>query len=342
MGDSVRQVAPHDQASLIADANSFAHHGETVSDSLATAGYKVLISKIDAGEQYKNLDTVRGLYEVLLDGLMERRSPVVALGGGVVGDTAGFAAATYLRGVPFVQCPTTLLAMVDASIGGKVGVNVPQGKNLVGAFYQPSLVLIDTDTLKTLPQRELRCGLAECVKHAMIRDSAFFHWIDQNLEAILALHPATLEQLIQRNVEIKSEVVMADEKESGQRAHLNFGHTFAHAIEATQSYDVDHGHNHGEAVALGMIAATRLAVETRRCSGAVLDQVMALLQRIGLPTRDEALPPPERLVAVMQHDKKVQDSQVRLVLPHRIGSVSVAADVATDDMVQVWSTLAKS
>ena len=214
------------------------------------------------GEEHKNLDTAAKLYGLLTDARLERQSPVIALGGGVVGDTVGFAAATYLRGLPFAQCPTTLLAMVDASVGGKVGVNLPAGKNLVGSFYQPRLVVIDTDTLTTLPPRELRCGLAECVKHAAIRDAQRFDWLEQNLDRVMKLDPATLVELVHWNVQIKASVVMADEKETGERAHLNFGHTFAHAIETLSGY----GHyHHGEAVSLGMVAAANLAAATGRC-----------------------------------------------------------------------------
>ncbi len=338
VGKLVRQVAPHDRAALIQDAVVADLHGPAVSCSLRDAGFDLLEAKLEAGEQQKNLDTARSLYDLMLNGRMERLSPLVALGGGVVGDTAGFVAATFLRGVPFVQCPTTLLAMVDASVGGKVGVNVPQGKNLVGAFHQPCLVAIDTDTLKTLPARELRCGLAECVKHALIRDESLFDWIDQNLSAILGLNSDALVELVERNVHIKAAVVMADEKESGQRAHLNFGHTFAHAIEATQSYDSG-GHHHGEAVALGMVAATGLAVSLGRCPGDVLDRLTALLGRIGLPVADKGLAAPQRLLAAMRHDKKVQDGRIRLVLPDRIGSVGIVSDVVADQIERAWGEL---
>ena len=322
LGALVRSVAPHERSGVIADGNVVETHGSEATRSLEAVGYQVTTKGLTPGEAGKQLDTVRELYALLINGRLERRSPVVAVGGGVVGDTAGFVAATYLRGVPFVQCPTTLLAMVDASVGGKVGVNLPQGKNLVGAFYQPSLVVADTDTLRTLPPRELRCGLAECVKHAVIRDEGLFSWLEQHLDEVFALETGALVELVQRNVQIKANVVMADEKESGQRAHLNFGHTFGHAIEATQAYG---GYHHGEAVSLGMVAATRLAVQTGGCEAPVLGRLIALLERIGLPTVADSLVPTAKLYETMTLDKKVVDGRIRLVLPEGLGHVTVTA-----------------
>jgi 3-dehydroquinate synthase len=226
--------------------------------------------------------------------------------------------------------------MVDASVGGKVGVNLLQGKNLVGAFHQPALVVIDTDTLSTLPARELRCGLAECVKHAIIRDPRKFDWLEQSLDAILRLDPDALVELVTRNVQIKANVVMADEKETGERAHLNFGHTFAHAIEATAGY----GHyHHGEAVALGMVAATRLAADAGRCPRELLDRTVALLDRIGLPTRAGDLAPTDQLMDAMTLDKKVAGGKIRLVLPDRLGAVSIVNDTPAEAIRRAWDSL---
>jgi 3-dehydroquinate synthase len=273
---------------------------------------------------------------LLVEARLERKSPVIALGGGVITDTVGFIAATYLRGVPLIQCPTTLVAMVDASVGGKTGVNLAQGKNLVGCFYQPKLVVIDTSTLTSLPARELRCGLAECVKHAIIRDADLFDWTEQNLEAIIELDDAAILQLVERNVRIKAKVVMADEKEAGERAHLNFGHTFAHAIEATSGY----GHyHHGEAVSLGMVAAVYVGVETGRIGADVLDRLMGLLNRIGLPTNAGDLAPTARLVEAMQFDKKVADGKLRLILLDKIGAVSIVDDTPADVISAAWDFL---
>jgi len=235
----------------------------------------------------------------------------------------GFAAATYLRGVPFVQCPTTLLAMVDSSVGGKTGVNVPQGKNLIGAFHQPVGVVVDPTVLASLPARELRCGLAECIKHGVIRDAELFAFIRDHLDAILGAEAETLVELVRRNVEIKAAVVMQDEREQGVRAHLNFGHTFAHAIEATAGYGEI---LHGEAVGLGMLAATRAAVEMRLCDADLLDALRALLESVGLPTR-VALPDDAALGEAMKLDKKVTADRVRFVLPEGMGRVVVRDDV---------------
>lgn len=340
LGPWVRQITPHERAAgLLADAAVFETHGQTARQSLAASGFELAVHRIPGGESQKNLEAVRGLYDALVTAHIERNSPVIALGGGVVGDTVGFAASTYLRGVPLVQCPTTLLAMVDASVGGKVGVNLPQGKNLVGSFYQPQLVVADTNTLGTLPTRELRCGLAECVKHAVIRDADLFDWIERHVDAILAVQPTALTELVTQNVQIKASVVMADEKETGQRAHLNFGHTFAHAIEATAGYGSPNSYHHGEAVSLGMIAATRLAVDTGLCNPKTLENLTRLLDRIGLPTATGSLAPTSVLLETMRLDKKVTSGRLRLVLPQRLGAVSIVSDVSDRAIADAWDHL---
>lgn len=335
LGDEVRTVAPHDRAALIADATVMQLHGEQAVAALHAAEYKIAKIALPSGEKHKTLDTVKAAYDIMLDARLERRSPVIAFGGGVCGDTAGFVAATYLRGVPFIQCPTTLLAMVDASVGGKVGVNVKQGKNLIGAFYQPQLVLIDPLVLRTLPKRELRCGLAECIKHGVIRDPELFSWIEDHVSDILALDTDTMVELVQRNVAIKAAVVEADEKESGVRAHLNFGHTFAHAIEAEAGYgEIEHG----EAVSLGMVAATSLAVETGMCDRDLLTRLIDLLDAIGLPTLAE-LPPSRELMASMTLDKKVENNKIRLVLPTRLGEVTICDDKDAIAIAKAWKSI---
>ncbi len=339
LGAWVGQVAKHDRAALLADAGVFEAYGPAAQASLEQAGFEVIADRVSGGEENKNLDTVRSLYDLLLGAHLERKSPVVALGGGVIGDTVGFVASTYLRGVPFVQCPTTLLAMVDAAVGGKVGVNLPQGKNLVGSFYQPSLVVADPQTLQTLPARELRCGLAECVKHAVIRDASLFDWIEHHLDAIFALEPQTMTELVARNVQIKADVVMADEKEAGQRAHLNFGHTFAHAIEATCGYGQPGGYHHGEAVSLGMVAGTRLAAAVGRCDPSVAQRLTELLDRIGLPTRSDRLASTPQLMAAMRLDKKVASGRLRLVLPQQMGAVSVVEGTPEAAVAQAWASI---
>jgi len=336
LGPGVRAVAPHGRAGLFMDAAVETTAGRRAAASLEAAGYQLARHVLEPGEAHKTLTTVARLYDTALEARLERASPFVAVGGGVVGDTVGFAAASWLRGVPFIQCPTTLLAMVDASVGGKTGVNLPAGKNLVGAFHQPHRVVIDVTVLQTLPDRERRSGLAECVKHAMIRSPALFDWIESHADAIEALDPEAMTELIERNVAIKAAVVTEDERERGVRAHLNFGHTFAHAIEATCGY----GHyRHGEAVALGMVAATRLAVDAGRMESATLDRLRRLLQRLGLPDRARALAPTATLIETMKRDKKVTGDRLRLVLPTRLGEVTLDDQVPEAQVAAAWEAI---
>jgi 3-dehydroquinate synthase len=336
LGERVRAVAPHEKAGIITDAAIEYTHGLVAARSMRDADYDTTIAIMPQGEEHKTLGTYRQLQEVLLNNRLERRSPVVAVGGGITGDVVGFVAATYLRGVPFVQCPTTLLAMVDASVGGKTGVNVPQGKNLIGAFHQPRLVLIDTDTLGSLPARELRAGLAECVKHGMIRDPQLFDWLEQNADRLLDLDADALVELVARNVRIKAAVVEADERESGVRAHLNFGHTFGHAIEAATKYQV---FKHGEAVSLGMVVATAFAVKRGMCDRELLDRLVRLLEALQLPTRSP-LPSPMTLLAAMKLDKKVASGAIHLILPTCLGEVTIVSDATPGEIVDAWSAVA--
>lgn len=335
LGAIAREVAAAERCALLMDSNVASLHGEAGESSLRQASYDPLVATLPAGESNKNLDTVRTLYESLLDARLERRCPVVALGGGVTGDTAGFVAATYLRGVPFVQCPTTLLAMVDSSVGGKVGVNVPQGKNLIGAFHQPSVVVIDPLLLQTLPKRELLCGLAECVKHAIIRDESLFVFIEEHADSILAVDPEVVSELVERNVAIKADVVSQDEREAGIRAYLNLGHTFGHAIEATTGYGPI---QHGEAVGLGLVAAATTAAAAGLCDEELPRRAKSLLQRLGLMTSAQLVGDDE-LYAAMQLDKKVRDSKVRFVLPKRIGEVVLTDAVGREQVAAGWSAI---
>jgi 3-dehydroquinate synthase len=335
LGELVRAVAPHRRCALLCDESVMRIHGQRAAASLRRAGYDVVAGAMPSGEQHKNLDSVRRFYDLLLDHRLERASPVIALGGGVTGDTVGFVAATYLRGVPFIQVPTSLLAMVDASVGGKVGVDTPQGKNLIGAFHQPSLVVVDPLALQTLPPRQLRCGLAECVKHGMIRDPDLFDFIAWKLPGILAIDPAVMTDLLARNVRIKAAVVMRDEKETGERAHLNFGHTFAHAVESVTGYEHV---QHGEAVALGMVAATGLATALGLCDPLAHAKLTHLLSAVGLPVQ-AALPETERLMEAMKSDKKVKDDRIRFILPTRIGQVVIRDDVPTHRVIEAWNRI---
>ncbi len=301
-------------------------HGQAVLSSLRLAGFAPVLVEIPDGEANKTLETVAGLYERFVEANLDRRSPVIALGGGVVGDVAGFAAVTYLRGVPFVQIPTSLLAMVDASVGGKTGVDLPQGKNLVGAFKQPALVLIDPAVLSTLPPAEFRSGLAEVVKHGIIGAPELFEALEGKDEAI----PPALAELIAEAVRVKVAVVEEDPFESGRRAVLNLGHTFGHAIEIVSGYRT----RHGEGVAIGLAAATRLAARRGLCDPALVRRVEGVLERLDLPTRAVGLSP-EAIVAAMATDKKRAGSRLRFVLPRAIGDVDVFDDVASEEVLAV-------
>ncbi len=312
--------------------------------SLARAGFEVCELILTPREPDKSLGTLSIILEALARRRADRHDPVIALGGGIIGDLAGFAAAVYRRGVPFVQCPTTLLAMVDASVGGKTGVNFDVGgvlrKNFVGAFHQPAAVLIDPAVLATLPARELRCGMAECVKHGLIGahagEPALLEWTRANTDAILALAPEKLTELIARNVAVKAAIVAVDEHEeaddtAGGRALLNLGHTFGHAIETIPhlSPDGDPSHaplRHGEAVALGLIAAARCAVVLGLCDASLSGEVAELLARIGLPVAVANLPESGDVISRMGHDKKVIGGRMRLVLPLNKGYARIVAN----------------
>ncbi len=290
-------------------------YADQVCTLLRDGGREVRVIQIPDGEHYKTMATVEEVLDTLVDWSFDRSCGLIALGGGVIGDLTGFVAAIYLRGIPFVQLPTTLLAQVDSSVGGKTGVNHPQGKNLIGAFYQPRHVLIDVNVLKTLAPREYAAGLAEVVKYGVIRDAGFFSWLEENSRALLARSPQALEYAIGVACRLKAEVVASDEREEGVRALLNYGHTFGHAVETLCGYGVV---LHGEAVAIGMVLAARAAVTLGFADCAEVARLVALLQAFDLPVT-----PPDfsvaEYVAVMRHDKKVRDGALRFVLNHGIG-----------------------
>lgn len=317
---------------IITDTNVEKLYASKIQQSLQAAGGEAKVISVPAGEASKSLRQTHRLLETLPGLKLDRRSFVLALGGGVVGDLAGFVAATYLRGINFIQVPTTLLAMVDSSVGGKTGVNLPQGKNLVGAFYQPRLVLADTDTLQTLPERELRAGFAEVIKTAAIRDTGFFSWLEQNCRPVLAVEPAAVAEVVRRCCEIKAAVVAADEREAGVRAILNFGHTVGHAMEALSDYA---GVLHGEAVALGMCGAARLSVKRAGLSAAEADRLVQLIGTTGLPTRLGERYRLEDLRAAMALDKKAVGGRLRFVLLPRLGEAVVSDAVTDADLEEV-------
>lgn len=295
-------------------------YGAKAAASLRRAGFQVRTTEVPAGERAKSLRQAAGLYQAFLHDRMDRRSAVIALGGGVIGDLAGYAAATFLRGLPLIQVPTTLLAQVDSSVGGKVGVNLSAGKNLVGAFHQPSLVVADIKTLKSLPARQIRAGLAEVVKYGMIADRELFAFVETHLDAILRAEEEPLTHLVARSCEIKAHVVEQDEREEGVRAILNFGHTVGHALETAGGYQ---RLLHGEAIAIGMVAATMLSVNRGLCGREDLVRLIALLTRIGLPTR--AAVNVTELLQTIGYDKKVRNQMIYCVLTKGIGHAALAA-----------------
>ncbi len=275
------------------------------------------------GEQYKTLDTLNQVFTRLLEARCDRGTTIVALGGGVIGDIAGFVAASYQRGVPFVQVPTTLLAQVDSSVGGKTGVNHALGKNMIGAFFQPRAVIVDTDTLNTLPDRELSAGIAEVIKYGLIRDPEFFSWLEVHMDRLLARDPVVLAQAIERSCRHKAEVVAMDETESGVRAILNLGHTFGHAIETGMGYGV---WLHGEAIAAGMVMAADLSRRLGWLTDAEVARIARLIERARLPVKPPASLGVERFRELMSVDKKVQAGKLRLVLLKRLGEAIVTSD----------------
>ncbi|MBK9614157.1 MAG: 3-dehydroquinate synthase [Uliginosibacterium sp.] len=298
---------------------------------LRDAGIAYSTIVLPDGEAHKDWQTLNLIFDGLLSTHCDRSTTLIALGGGVVGDMTGFAAAAYQRGVPFIQIPTTLLSQVDSSVGGKTAINHPLGKNMIGAFHQPRLVIADVDCLVSLPPRELRTGLAEVIKHALIRDNARVGWLEENMEALLGCDRERLAEAVAWNCAIKAGVVAVDETEQGERAHLNFGHTFGHAIEAGLGYGE---WSHGEAVAAGMIMATELSAWLGMLAAADVARVRSLVERAGLPANGPKLGS-ERYIALMQHDKKVADGKLRLVLLQSLGSAVIRDSVPLPEIAKV-------
>jgi len=313
------------------------HYGQRAIATLNSAGFEVATVDLSAGERYKTLASVQKIYNAALENRLERTSTMVALGGGVIGDMTGFAAATWLRGINFVQVPTTLLAMVDAAIGGKTGVNHPQGKNLIGAFHQPRLVLIDPQVLNTLPVREFRAGMAEVIKYGVIWDAQLFAQMEQSqrLDQLRYLDAGLLPEILRRSTQAKADVVSKDEKEAGLRAILNYGHTIGHAVESLTGYRLV---NHGEAVAIGMVAAGQLAVALQFWEQAASERQLALIQKAGLPTQLPEGIDIEAILDAIQMDKKVQNGRVRFILPTQIGKAKVT-DMTDREIEQIRPVL---
>lgn len=324
-GEFIASRTTLSHAIVVTDSNVEHPHAALVVDSLQQQRTRVNLAVVPPGEHTKSVTVADELWRLMLEFGADRKSVVVAVGGGVIGDLAGFVAATYARGLPFFQVPTTLLAHVDSSVGGKVGVNLPGAKNMVGAFWQPRGVLIDTDVLATLPDREYRAGLAEVVKYGVILDAEFFAFLEANVASIVGRDPHVLRHVVARSCQLKADIVQQDEREeSGLRAVLNYGHTFCHAIEAVTDYGQ---FLHGEAVAIGMMCAVHLAALLSRVDTDVVRRQQALLAACGLPLSLPALAHDD-LIAAMQRDKKVAHGQLRFVLPSCIGHVDLVPGVS--------------
>jgi len=325
LGQECAELRLGSRCAIISDTNVRPRFGDTAQRALAQAGFQPVVITVPAGERAKNLKTVEACYNKLAAQRLERKSFIVALGGGVVGDLAGFVAGSYLRGIPFIQVPTTLLAQVDSSVGGKVGVNLKAGKNLVGAFYQPLLVVCDLATLSTLPMREYRAGLAEVIKYGIISDAKLFQRLERDLPKLLAREPGTLAAIVARCCEIKAHVVEQDETETGLRAILNFGHTTGHALEAISHYGQ---YLHGEAISIGQVAAARLSAKVLGLPQIDVERIRSLFERAGLPIGLK-LSAAQRLqlMAAMSLDKKVSAGVIKFVLARRIGEVKFGLTV---------------
>ena len=314
------------RALIISDTNVGKLYGDKITELLRRAGKQPSSHLVAAGERSKSLEEAERVYTKAIEAGLDRKSVILALGGGVVGDLAGFIAATYMRGVPFVQIPTSLLAQVDSSVGGKVAVNHRLGKNLIGAFYQPKRVFIDLACLSTLPRRELSTGLGEIVKYGVIYDEALFSYLEEHAEEVLAMQLSAMEHLVVRSCEIKAEVVSQDEREAGLRAILNFGHTMGHAIEKETRYV---RYNHGEAVAVGMMGAAYLSREMGLVGDEEVARIRGLLEKFSLPTQAEGCTE-NGMYAAIFHDKKAVDGKVKWILMEGVGRVKAVSDVPED------------
>jgi 3-dehydroquinate synthase len=327
---------PRKFVAIISNATVAPLYLERLQHSLSGISVASMNIILPDGEEYKNTETLNLIYDALLKNRCERSTPLIALGGGVIGDMTGYAAATYMRGVPFIQIPTTLLAQVDSSVGGKTGINHPLGKNMIGAFYQPQLVLADTDTLNTLPGNELSAGLAEIIKYGLIRDLPFLEWLEQNMDKLLERDTAALQYAIARSCQNKAEVVAADERERGERALLNLGHTFGHAIESGMGYG---NWLHGEGVAAGTVMAADLSHRLGWISAQDVARIRKLFERARLPVVSPDLGV-DKYLELMGLDKKVEGGKIRFVLLKQVGKAVVFGDVPTALLLQTLEACA--
>ena len=324
LGKNLERFDFSNKVALVSNPTVYDLYGSTLIRSLTDSGFEAIEIILPDGEEFKNLSSIEMIYEHLLKARIDRKSVLIALGGGVIGDITGFAAATYMRGVDFIQVPTTLLAQVDSSVGGKTGVNHPLGKNMIGAFWQPRLVWTDITTLHTLSRRDFLAGIAEIIKYGIIWDKDFFDFLERRRESVLSLNPDDIAYIIRRSCEIKADVVSRDEREGGLRAILNFGHTIGHAIETATAYTA---FLHGEAVAIGMLAEALLANTLGLISSEEIAKIQHLLKTYGLPTELPNNIDTARLCEVMKLDKKAVSNSLKFILPEQIGRVRIQADI---------------
>ncbi|MEK9630230.1 MAG: 3-dehydroquinate synthase [Nitrospinota bacterium] len=330
-GECLSQVLQPSRIILITHPSLLSLYGEKILQGFKEQGWSTDVIEVPEGETSKTLQQAEKIYDRLLDSKCDRKSVLVALGGGVIGDLVGFIAATYQRGIPFVQVPTTLLSQVDSSVGGKTAVNHPKGKNMIGAFYQPRLVLADLDTLKTLPENEFRAGLAEVIKYGVIYDANLFDYLENNTQKILQLDRECLAHIIKTSCAIKAKVVEKDERESHYRMILNFGHTLGHAIEALTHYS---RYIHGEAVAIGMVYAAKLSNQLGKCSEEVPQRINALVKKFGLPFD---LPDLDSgaIIESLYHDKKTMNNKIKFILVKEIGEIEIVNDMPEAEIIKL-------
>jgi 3-dehydroquinate synthase len=339
LGEELRELNLGSKQMIVTSRTVWALYGKIVRDSLEAVRFKVSVTLVDDDEEAKSFQTLATIFDELLENEFDRSSGIIALGGGVIGDVAGFAAATYMRGIRFVQVPTTLLAQVDSSIGGKTGINHPSAKNLMGAFHQPRLVWTDVSTLSTVPDRELRSGLAEIIKYSIIADPELLQLLPENSGSFSSLSRDTLIEIISRCCSIKARIVEEDEKEQSVRSILNYGHTIGHALESLTGYGY---YTHGEAIAIGMTAAARISLAINTTDNQMTQSQESIIKNAGLPTTISQSTPPAEIVYNLNKDKKRHDERVKWVLPRRIGEVFLTEDVPPDVVLRVLNDMMDS
>ncbi len=335
LGKSLEGFGFSSKTAVVSNPTVFSLYGNSLTESMRDAGFEVTVIILPDGEEYKNLSSVERIYGEMLTSALDRKSALIALGGGVIGDITGFAASTYMRGIDFIQVPTTLLAQVDSSVGGKTGVNHPLGKNMIGTFWQPRLVWIDIDTLKSLPAREFLAGIAEVIKYGVIRDEGFFCFLEENRDRILALDNYALSHVVRLSCEIKASVVSEDERESGLRAILNYGHTKGHALETATGYKK---YLHGEAVGVGMYAEAKLASALGLLDNAHLMRIKALIGAYGLPFSLPEGIDSQLLLSSMKLDKKTVSGDLTFILPEKIGRVRIQRGLSVKEVEKILTS----